>query len=240
MLPPLQQVSLPPPVLPKPLHRILPDPAPMMAPVGCVTSGAWGESCRLRKGRRAHYKDMMGLSPLESQVLFGKSGESSELQFGSITTASEAASPTRGRACALAERSDFLMDHEHFAGDAASLELKPSYVATSLHCSGTLDAGTRHDVVEAVAALLAGEPSTITIDIGELHVADVDGANALAHVQKMARDAGTSLQWEGLDSDHLRGILPLRFRAKRQPHDLRGSRRVVGFSAHPALLPPIS
>lgn len=98
---------------------------------------------------------------------------------------------------------------------APTLELTLDYPRGVLRCTGTLDSRTRRHVVGAVNELLAGTPPSITIDVGDLTVAEVDGADAFAHVQQLVRDAGVRLRWLGLDSDHLRGILPLRYRARR-------------------------
>lgn len=99
-----------------------------------------------------------------------------------------------------------------------TLELTLDYAKRKLRCTGTLDRRTRRHVVEAVGELLAVTPSSITVDVAHLAVADVDGANAFAHVQRMVREAGVRLRWQGLDSDHLRGIVPLRYRARRPRH----------------------
>jgi anti-anti-sigma regulatory factor len=125
------------------------------------------------------------------------------------------------------------------AAVAPTLQLTIDYADGSLRCAGTLDARTRRHIVEAVDELLAAGPAFIVIDVGELHVADVDGANALANVQRTVREAGVRLRWQGLDSDHLRGILPLRYRAKRPPSQpsLRGI-RPLGRAVHPAMIPP--
>lgn len=98
---------------------------------------------------------------------------------------------------------------------APALELTLQYIPASLRCTGTLDTRTRCHFVEAVEELLASAPSSVTIHIGELHVGDVDGANTLAHAQRLAREAGIRLRWRGLDSGHLRGILALQHRARR-------------------------
>lgn len=98
---------------------------------------------------------------------------------------------------------------------APTLQLALNYPKRELRCIGTLDSRTRRHVVEAVGELLVDVPPSITIDVARLTVADVDGANTFAHVQRMVREAGVRLRWEGLDSDHLRGIVPLRFRARR-------------------------
>lgn len=87
----------------------------------------------------------------------------------------------------------------------ATLELTFDRAAdpTSLHCAGTLDARSSRHIVEAVEELLAGSAGSVTVDVGDLHVADSDGAHALAQVQLMVRDAGVALDWKGLRWYHL-------------------------------------
>jgi ABC-type transporter Mla MlaB component len=124
-------------------------------------------------------------------------------------------------------------------GVAPALVLTIDVAKGSLRCTGTLDRRTRHHVEEAVGELLVEMPSRIAIDVAHLTVADVDAANALAHVQRMVRGAGVRLRWQGLDSDHLRGILPLRFRARRprwQPAESAALR--VARLRHPSMMPP--
>lgn len=116
-----------------------------------------------------------------------------------------------------------------------------------LRCAGTLDSRTRRQVVDALDELLATRPAFIVVDVGELHVADVDGANTLAAVQRSAREAGVRLRWQGLDSGQLRGLLPLRFRARR-PRPQTGLRTVTtlraarspGVAVHPSAMSPIN
>lgn len=143
--------------------------------------------------------------------------------------------PTEG-APSTADRDD-PSTHGWLATDTVpELELTFGYLPLSLRCQGTLDARTRHHLVAAVDELLAkGSSRIVVIDISHLHVADVDGANGLSRVQRMVRDAGARLRWEGLESDHLRGILPIQRRARRpsQQAALRANR-----PTHPALLPP--
>jgi ABC-type transporter Mla MlaB component len=79
----------------------------------------------------------------------------------------------------------------------------------SLVCRGTLDARTRPYVLDAAATLLARHPGFVNVDISELRVADVDGANTFAKLQRLARDAHAELRWRGLQSGRLQGILPL-------------------------------
>lgn len=86
----------------------------------------------------------------------------------------------------------------------------------SLACRGVLNVLTRPFVLEAAEMLLARHPGFVTIDISELSVNDIDGANTFVHLQRMARDAGAELHWHGLQSDRLQGILPLApFSARR-------------------------
>lgn len=105
----------------------------------------------------------------------------------------------------------------------------------SLACAGVLSRRTRRHVLEAVQLILEGETSTLVVDVSELQIADVDGANALAHVQRMVREAGAALCWRGLDSSHLRGLRPLQ---SRPPHPdcARVPRRTA--RTMPAMVPP--
>lgn len=108
-----------------------------------------------------------------------------------------------------------MTDREDIAAVAPMLQLTLDYMHPSLRCAGTLDARTRGHVLEAAEVLFARRPSRIVIDITDLHIADVDGANALAHLQRMARDARAVLRWQGLDADRLRGLVPLRHHLRR-------------------------
>lgn len=118
------------------------------------------------------------------------------------------------------------------AAVAPTLELTLDFVEGSLRCAGTLDARARRQVVEAVSELLAHAPTCVTVDVSALYVADVDAADILAGVQKMARDARVRLRWDGLDSEHLRGILPVRYRARR-PDRSRSCRPAVFSGERP-------
>lgn len=82
-----------------------------------------------------------------------------------------------------------------------TLELTIDNVGPLLVCAGRLDVHTRGHVLDAVAELLERKPSHVTVDVGGLEVADSEGANALARVQRRARDAGISLDCLGLDAD---------------------------------------
>lgn len=119
----------------------------------------------------------------------------------------------------------------------------------SLECAGTLRGRTRHYVLEAAEQLFASSASGVTIDVARLCVADVDGANTFAHLQRMARHAGIELSWVGLEPGRLRGLRPLgslppgsQTRAtqpqryeRAQRHARRGRRE-----DHPSMLPPIA
>lgn len=123
-----------------------------------------------------------------------------------------------------------------------ALELTIDYVVPSLQCAGTLDSRTGRHVIEAVEELLAAErPSRMTIDISELRVDDVNGANVLLRVQRTVEGAGVALRWQGLGSDHLSGILPLGCLARRSPakRSTRAAPRVAK-ATHPAALPPLA
>ena len=119
-----------------------------------------------------------------------------------------------------------------------ALELTLDYPGKKLRCTGTLDSRTLRHLVEAVGELLVGAPSSITIDVAHLTVADVDGANTFARVQRMVREAGVWLRWQGLDSDQLRGILPLRYRARRPRRQSAewDALRLV-WLRHPSIMP---
>lgn len=123
--------------------------------------------------------------------------------------------------------------------DAAGPVLSLTCGASSLVCNGVLNSRTRPLLLEAARALFESHPPHVTIDISDVHIQDVDGANSCALVQRMARQTGTTLHWAGLDSDRLRGILPLRARAKRS----RPSPARAHLSGEPrpfAQLPPIA
>jgi anti-anti-sigma regulatory factor len=99
--------------------------------------------------------------------------------------------------------------------EAVEPTMNLTLLASSLVCNGTLNARTRPCLLDAARVLFADRPARVTIDISDVLIEDVDGANTFAHVQRMARQVGTTLHWEGLDSDRLRGILPLRTTVKR-------------------------
>jgi anti-anti-sigma regulatory factor len=149
--------------------------------------------------------------------------------------------PTQGPCLPLSREAgnSFMTYQPDIAAVAPTLELTLDYAEVSLRCAGTLDTRTRGHVVDAVDELLAGEPASIVIDVADLYVADIDGANTLATVQRMVRDAGIRLRWQGLDSDHLRGILPLRYRARRsRPEASLRTGRPLGRATHPSMVPP--
>jgi ABC-type transporter Mla MlaB component len=103
----------------------------------------------------------------------------------------------------------------------------------SLSCAGVLNRRNRHRVLDAVSLLLHDATPQVVVDISQLRIEDVDGANALAHVQRAARVAGATLSWRGLDSNRLKGILPLQVRSRRhRPVRLPPSRN------HRAMVPP--
>lgn len=111
------------------------------------------------------------------------------------------------------------------------LVLRPGAVS----CAGALNRWTRHRLLDAVRLLLESGTSSLVIDIAGLHIEDVDGANALARVQREVRDAGGTLSWRGLGSDRLKGILPLQgaTRCRRTGRIARPLSR-----SHPATMPP--
>lgn len=95
------------------------------------------------------------------------------------------------------------------AGDVvamANVVLKVDDVVrpTALRCVGRLDRRTRHRLIAAVEEMLRGEPGAITIDVEKLRLMDGDAANALTQVQRMVRQSGVLLRWQGLRPDHLR------------------------------------
>ena len=111
----------------------------------------------------------------------------------------------------------------------------------SLLCRGTLNTSTRSFVLEAAEMLLAHRPPVVTIDISELHVADVDGADTFVHLQRMTREVGVELRWQGLDSDRLRGILPLGpFPGRRPPRHgpVTPHRHIGGLRRPTGVQPP--
>jgi anti-anti-sigma regulatory factor len=83
------------------------------------------------------------------------------------------------------------------------LALAIEHDTASLRCAGRLDGRTGPHVQAAVEELLARGPSCLTIDVRALVVADADGADALAHVQRRARDVGVTVRWRGLDAARL-------------------------------------
>jgi hypothetical protein len=79
-----------------------------------------------------------------------------------------------------------------------------------LGCAGALNRWNRHYLRDAVDLVLQAKPPSLVVDISGLQIGDVDGANALAHVQRAARDAATTLSWRGLDANRLKVTLRLR------------------------------
>jgi hypothetical protein len=47
--------------------------------------------------------------------------------------------------------------------------------------------------------VLDGQPQSTGIDVTGAHVADADGANSLAVMERMVCEAAVTLQWWGLD-----------------------------------------
>lgn len=82
-------------------------------------------------------------------------------------------------------------------------ELELTFGPRTLHCSGTLSVRTRHHVLEAMDWMLRDTPQRVELDISGLHIADTDGANTLAVLQRMVNDAGAELRWRGLDTRRL-------------------------------------
>lgn len=132
------------------------------------------------------------------------------------------------------------MAHEpDIAAVAPALELTLDHPGKTLRCAGTLDGRTQRHVMEAVGELLVGPATGLTVDVACLTVADVDGANTFARIQRMAQEAGVRVRWQGLDSEQLRGILPLRSPARRPAG---GSAvwdvRVLDRQRHPSAIRP--
>jgi anti-anti-sigma regulatory factor len=100
---------------------------------------------------------------------------------------------------------------------ALVLTLDFSVSATSLRCVGTLEGRTRHHMVAAVEQMLRPRPHGVSIDIGELDLADDDAAGALIEVQRMVGDAGAVLRWHGIRADHLRRAPTLGYRSGARP-----------------------
>ena len=130
--------------------------------------------------------------------------------------------------------------------------LELSLGPASLECAGTLRGRTRHYVLEAAELLFSGGAVAVTIDVAGLSVADVDGANTFAYLQRMARHAGVELRWVGLEPGRLRGLRPLgslprgsQGQAARLQCDERRERHVRHVrhgrrEDHPSMLPPIA
>lgn len=89
---------------------------------------------------------------------------------------------------------------------APTLVLTLDYRAVSLECAGTLNVLTRNQFLEAVEALLTGAPTSLTIDVGLMNVADRGGVHALDEAEKAVRQAGSILRWRGLRSDHRKPV----------------------------------
>lgn len=73
----------------------------------------------------------------------------------------------------------------------------------SMGCEGALDMRTRRAFLAAASTALARHPSTLRVDATCLCVKDVDGANALTCLERMAREAKADLAWTGLDHHHV-------------------------------------
>jgi anti-anti-sigma regulatory factor len=88
-------------------------------------------------------------------------------------------------------------------GDARDIDLVDPILEltlgpTSLRCAGTLDARTRHHVVEAAELLLRRQPQAVTVDVADLTVLDDGGAETFARLEALALDAGVELHLVGL------------------------------------------
>lgn len=93
-------------------------------------------------------------------------------------------------------------------GAVPTLELTIDYVAPSLTCAGTIDAQTRHHVLEAVEELLDRRPPRMTVDVSAVDVGDRAGAVTFGAVQRRAREAGTRLDWVGPEPGRLADVVP--------------------------------
>jgi anti-anti-sigma regulatory factor len=96
-----------------------------------------------------------------------------------------------------------ILDH----GDVPTLELTIDYAAPLLMCVGTVDATTRHHVLEAVEELLDRRPTCMTVDVRSVEAGDSAGAATFELVRRRAREAGTRLEWVGLDHGDRRGTV---------------------------------
>lgn len=86
-----------------------------------------------------------------------------------------------------------------------------------VRCEGTLDETTAPRLSAAVEAALGTTPRRVRVmrvDVTDVEVEDAAGARALAAVQRQARGARVELRWQGLAADHLRGLAPVRYRAR--------------------------
>jgi anti-anti-sigma regulatory factor len=119
--------------------------------------------------------------------------------------------------------------------------LELTLVPTSLRCTGMLSTRIRGHVMEVAEMLLERRPPTVTIDVSGVYVADVDGADAFARLQKTARETGVELRWVGLESDRLRGLHPLGLPARMSQEDpVPPQRCVERRHRHPSTLSPIA
>lgn len=80
-------------------------------------------------------------------------------------------------------------------------------------CRGTLDAASAPRLAATVGEAVKSAP-LVRVDVTELRVDDAAGAETLAALPHDARTAGAELHWQGLAPDHLRGVAPVRYRAR--------------------------
>lgn len=126
------------------------------------------------------------------------------------------------------------------ARDIAAVD-PPLELPTSLQCSGTLSGRTWPQVLKATKTLLARWPPTVTIDVSDLYVADVDGANTFARLQRMGRKEEVELRRVGLEFGLPRGPRPWGLPTRgSQGAAMQPQRCVRRSHHHPATQPPMA
>lgn len=93
----------------------------------------------------------------------------------------------------------------------------------ALRCAGRLDRRTRPGLLQSVAELLEGSPSQLVVDVTAVKVADAGGAAALVGVQRMARSAGATLVWRGVQPKQLGGFVQAVVSRRQAPGVVRSS-----------------
>lgn len=100
---------------------------------------------------------------------------------------------------------------------ALRLRVDGARSTTSIRCTGTLDAGTCEQLLDALADVLGTGARRVKLDVTDLTVTDLKGASALVRAQRAVRDVGGLVVWRGLDRAHLGGLAPIRHVARRRP-----------------------